>query len=102
MISLYSVEFLQFLLATPLHWIHANLYLFVYLFVCVQSASYSMHNIAAFGTIFLRLIFYSFEPYPYHYHYSYTYPIILTSKIYQSVVLEVVQLFQVGPRLVSG
>ena len=41
------------------------------------------------------LIFYSFEPYlyPYAYPYSYAYPIILTLKIYQSFVLEVVQLF---------
>ena len=41
----------------------------------------------------MRLIFYSFEPYPYPYPYSYAYPIILTLKIYQSVVLKIVQLF---------
>ena len=35
-ISLYSVEFLQFLIATPLHWIHCKFYLFVCLrSVCV-------------------------------------------------------------------
>ena len=59
-ISLYSVEFLQFLLATPLHWIHCKFYLFV----CVQSASYLMYYIALFGTIFLCLSFYTSEPYP--------------------------------------
>ena len=51
-----------------------------------------MYYIAVFVTIFLRLIFHSFEPYPY----SYPYPIILTMKIYQSVVLRVVQLFPVS------
>ena len=51
-----------------------------------------MYYIAVFGTMFLRLIFYSFEPY----FYSYTYPIILTLKIYQSVVLKVVLLFPVS------
>ena len=59
-ISLYSVEFLQFLLATPLHWIQCKFYLFV----CVQSASYLMYYIALFGTIFLCLSFYTSEPYP--------------------------------------
>ena len=39
----------------------------------------------------MRLIFDSFEPYPY----SYPYPIILTLKLYESVVLKVVQLLPV-------
>ena len=51
-----------------------------------------MYCIAIFETIFLRLIFYNFEPYPY----SYPYPIILTLKTYQSVVLKVLQLFPVS------
>ena len=85
LISLYSVEFLQFLQAIILHWIHSKFYLC--LFVCVQSASYLMYYIAVFATIFLRLIFHSFKPY--------SYPIIFTLKIYQSVVLKVVQLFPV-------
>ena len=60
---------------------------FIYLFVCFQSVSYLMYYIAIFGAILLCLIFHSFKPY------SYPYPIILTLKVYQSVVLKVVQLF---------
>ena len=57
-----------------------------------------MYYIAIFGTIFLRLIFHSFEPYPY----SYPYPIILTLKTYHSVALKVVQLFPVSNLSPSG
>ena len=85
LISLYSMEFLQFLQATHLHWIHGKFCLFIF-FACVQSASYLLYYIAVLKTVFLRLIFHSLEPYPY----SYRYPIILTFKIYQLVVIKVV------------
>ena len=67
---------------------------FIYLFVCVQSASHLMFNINVSGTIFLGLVFHNFEPYPY--------PIMLNLKIYQSVVLKVVQLFPKSNLLASG
>ena len=66
---------------------------FIYLFVCVQSASHLMSNINVSGTIFLGLVFHNFEPYPY--------PIMLNLKIYQSVVLKVVQLFPKSNLLAS-
>ena len=68
------------------------------MFVSTQSALYLMYYIAVFGTTFLCLIFYSLKPYPY----SYTYPIILTLKIYQSVVLKVAQLFPVSSWFLSS
>ena len=61
---------------------------FIYLFVCARSGSYLMSYIAVVKTIFLGLIFRSFEPYPNL--------IIFTLKIYQLVVLKVVQLFPVS------
>ena len=100
LISLYSVYFLQFLQAIPLHWIHSKFYLFIYLFACFQSTSYLLYYIAVLETEFFCFIFHCFEPYPY----SYRYTIILTLKIYQSVVLKVASFFpcQVRFRLVSG
>ena len=67
---------------------------FIYLFVCVQSASHLMYNINVSGAIFLGLVFHNFEPYPYH--------IMLNLKIYQSVVLKVVQLFPKSNLFASG
>ena len=93
-ISLYSVEFIQFLQVTILHWIHSRFCFFV----CVQSASYLMYSVAVFVNIFLDLIFHNFELYPY----SYPYTIILTLQIYQSVVLKFVQLFPMSSLFPSG
>ena len=80
------MEFLQFLLATPLHWIYNKFDLFICLSVFLRRIWCTILHYL--GLYFCAWVFIASSL-----TLSITYPIILTLKIHQSVVLKVVQLF---------